>query len=585
MSLKKSKTALLDLLRLDSNKVVALTGKWGTGKTFLWEEVRSDATDTSVQGALYASLFSVESIPDLKVKLARSKLGKDPDSTWKAGQKVMGRLRDVLREALPDYSPVLSAIDTIALVAVPTMLRNQLLVLDDLERKPSSVSTDALLGFINEFVEHFGCRVVLILNDEQWKSAEDASTWRTLREKVIDAEVRLLTTPAEAIDIACLGAPTEHAGLLRNPVEICGITNIRVLRKIARVLNMVLEGHEQVAPEIAGRIVPSTVLLTAIHFGALPGGPSIDYVLRFNEVVATANRREDRGGEDADRAEQQWADLLSKLGIHSTDRYERELVRFLELGVVDSDAVLTQIRTYVADAERHKAHLAADAIHDMIHFRPDVSSAEILEAGRGLVPISGMVSPRQLSSVCRLLREIDSGGEAVATQLVNGWVRHFQENPPADDIELSDWNPFGDAVEPEIEQAIADLHTARMAPVSLFQAAEAVAGGVEGARERAAFGAASPELYEAILRQLTGEDLKMFMRQHFHMVRRPGQDEYGHAAEAFLEACRRIVVSPETPRLAWIVRRLCETQRPPINLHNADGDQGHTGPAGNVAAG
>ena len=39
MSLEKTKEHLLKLLGDADNKVIALSGKWGTGKTHLWGEV------------------------------------------------------------------------------------------------------------------------------------------------------------------------------------------------------------------------------------------------------------------------------------------------------------------------------------------------------------------------------------------------------------------------------------------------------------------------------------------------------------------------------------------------------------------
>jgi tRNA A37 threonylcarbamoyladenosine biosynthesis protein TsaE len=39
MSLSKTKERLVRLLGQNENSVIALSGKWGTGKTHLWNEV------------------------------------------------------------------------------------------------------------------------------------------------------------------------------------------------------------------------------------------------------------------------------------------------------------------------------------------------------------------------------------------------------------------------------------------------------------------------------------------------------------------------------------------------------------------
>jgi tRNA A37 threonylcarbamoyladenosine biosynthesis protein TsaE len=52
MSLKETKTRLLELLSDAENNVIALSGRWGTGKTPLWGEIMSEARDEAFNGAI-----------------------------------------------------------------------------------------------------------------------------------------------------------------------------------------------------------------------------------------------------------------------------------------------------------------------------------------------------------------------------------------------------------------------------------------------------------------------------------------------------------------------------------------------------
>lgn len=45
MSLRLTKEQLVQLLRDPDNKVISLTGKWGTGKSYMWNEVRVSSMD------------------------------------------------------------------------------------------------------------------------------------------------------------------------------------------------------------------------------------------------------------------------------------------------------------------------------------------------------------------------------------------------------------------------------------------------------------------------------------------------------------------------------------------------------------
>ncbi|MFX9038794.1 P-loop NTPase fold protein, partial [Acinetobacter baumannii] len=69
MSLIKTKEQLKRILGDPENKVIALSGKWGTGKTHLWNEIRAQSDDDKVNNALYVSLFGLSDIDQVKRKL------------------------------------------------------------------------------------------------------------------------------------------------------------------------------------------------------------------------------------------------------------------------------------------------------------------------------------------------------------------------------------------------------------------------------------------------------------------------------------------------------------------------------------
>lgn len=74
MSLARTKEQVKKLLSYTENSVIALSGKWGTGKTHLWKEVQSQSDDINVQNALYVSLFGLSSIEQVKRKLIESSI-------------------------------------------------------------------------------------------------------------------------------------------------------------------------------------------------------------------------------------------------------------------------------------------------------------------------------------------------------------------------------------------------------------------------------------------------------------------------------------------------------------------------------
>ena len=226
MTLARCKQNFIDLLADADNRVIALSGKWGSGKSHLWKEVQATSTDEKVKGAVYASLFGLSSIAELKLKIAQGVLPK-----LEAG----GALADSIRNGYAGVKKVLkgihtgfSALDELALIAAPMMIKGRFIVIDDIERKHEKLSIEEILGFIDDCVQNLGCRILLILNSDQ---LADKKLWELFREKVIDQELLLDTSSLEAFDIAMGLTSTEYAAQIKPAVEACQITNIRIVRR------------------------------------------------------------------------------------------------------------------------------------------------------------------------------------------------------------------------------------------------------------------------------------------------------------------------------------------------------------------
>lgn len=190
MTIERCKQNLLLTLASQDNRVIALTGKWCTGKTHLWQQVRDTSTDDTIKKAASISLFGVSSLADLKSKVAYALLPSLNDDGVAA--QVSGALNG-LKKVAQGFHRGFNALDDLPLVALPTLLKGKLLVIDDIERKQDKLHIDEILGFIDECVQVHKCRVLLVLNDDKLK---DKDIWEHFREKVIDQELRLDTSAA-----------------------------------------------------------------------------------------------------------------------------------------------------------------------------------------------------------------------------------------------------------------------------------------------------------------------------------------------------------------------------------------------------
>ena len=79
-------------------------------------------------------------------------------------------------------------------------VKNQIVTIDDLERKSDSLDIRDVLGLVSQLKEQRGCKVVLLLNDERFRESDEKEFQEQL-EKVADVILRFEPTPQEAARI------------------------------------------------------------------------------------------------------------------------------------------------------------------------------------------------------------------------------------------------------------------------------------------------------------------------------------------------------------------------------------------------
>lgn len=345
MTLKSTRDHLVQLLADHDNKVIALTGKWGTGKSHLWREVKSVSNDEAVKGALYVSLFGLSDVNKVKLKIVQSALpsAEKHSAAWDKILVGMAGAKKVLNSLRKGFS----ALDELALLAVPSLLKDKVIVLDDIERKHEKLSIDEVLGFIDEFTQQHGARFVLILNSDR---LDDRRVWDTLREKVVDQEIRLDTSTNEAFDIAIGLAPSPYADRIRAAAERCGLTNIRIIHKLIKAVSRILGNRTDLSDSLLSRVVPSTVLLATVHYKGIEDGPDFEFILAQGTPSdwSIFLKKEEVDDEESKR-KSKWKLLLNELGIHSCDDYELLVIEFLQSGLFDAKAVTAIIDRYVTE--------------------------------------------------------------------------------------------------------------------------------------------------------------------------------------------------------------------------------------------
>jgi hypothetical protein len=558
MSLAKTKTQLIKLLAQPDNNVIALSGKWGTGKTHLWNEVKKETPDDTVQNALYVSLFGLSSVDQVKRKLIeRAIRGVESHCGIFDGMKNL--FNAGVKAAATHYKALAALSDLNALLMAPVVLREKVIVIDDIERKHEKLGIDEVLGFIDEYAKEFRVRFVLILNDDQLSSkADHEKLWATFREKVVDQEIRLLTTAEEAFAIAIELAPSKYADAIKRASVICGLTNIRIAVKIIRAANQILHGRD-LDELIQARVVPSIVLFSAIHYHGLSDGPDFKFALNVGNMDRMRfDRVKDKEPTREEKREDAWRLLMQELGIYGCDDFERRLVDLLESGLFDAVSIEEIVSRYAIEKEALEVREAAQQFLKRVFLDHRVDEAQLVAEAAAFPPKAGLLDPYVATQLDSILTEMPRGA-AVGEAIVDGWLTAFKSSNPT---KVDDENPFNNPLHPKIRAEFVRIKAELHANATVVEACMSIiANSGWGTLQEVAMRRATAADFEAAIRDM--EDLvqlRRFMRRMIEMrLQRTTYDaHFGSATERFIEACRTIANDATSPRLARLIKRLFE---------------------------
>ena len=405
------KDSLATLLQDQDNKVIALTGRWGTGKTYLWKSVEADIFGENVANRqpIYVSMFGVKTINDLKLRILQNAYLKNAQAV-KGVLNIGGGIFKDLFKWLAGTSMDGAALGA-ALIWFQTLAKDRLIVIDDVERKHKSLEIDEFLGMLDEYSETHNTRFLILLNTD--KLLENKGMWTTLHEKVIDVEVILDPTVHESFDIAAKGNASPYLSEARAAVVILNINNIRIIERILKMIKRITDVTESNGVS-ATRWVPSTAFLTACHYRAVENAPPFEYIKSFNQF---SHFLDDKKGIERDPKELGWDLLLKKLGMQGVDAYEEIMQQFLLSGLLDIDRLKDLFESYRKEEASSEAYAKQREFFNAFWWGAQDSEADLLVMAREFLPFINVLGPDFISDIVPAVEEL--GDANLAQQLLD----------------------------------------------------------------------------------------------------------------------------------------------------------------------
>ena len=536
------KKSLLILLRDADQKVIALKGKWGTGKTYLWRAVATEmfSKNKVSEQPIYVSLFGAKTINDLKLRVLQNAYLRDASTTQKLMKTGGGFAKQVLQK-FTGYSA-----EDAALLWLPELVTGRLIVIDDIERKHKSLDIDEFLGLLDEYTETHKTRFLILLNTDK---LNDIDMWNMLHEKVIAVEVVLEPTPAESFDVAAQGMSAPYLCNVRAAVAALKVNNIRVIKRILTTIQRIAEtscGGDNLS---VSRWVPSTVLLTASHYKAVDSAPPFEYIKSFNSY----SRMFEKENGERDSKEVEWDALLEQLGIHSADDYEVILQEYLRAGMLDVERLKKLFEQYEKEAIHGVATKQRQDFFEAVWWDPHLSKAELLTMARALRPTIDVLDPGAISDIVSVVEDL--GDFALAREFLDAWLLSIDTRPEYQHLEERIFEDSFRKFHPEVIEKMNAMRDKQHPTLTVIETAERIVKNSGwGESERIALRNSTVTDYEDALLEIRGVTLRRFLSEHIKWVRNGPYDEnFRHAAENFVGACTNIFSAAPDSRLSKMI--------------------------------
>lgn len=415
--MEMTKAEITRFLGGDEPAVLCVTGEWGVGKTFLWESVLHDlrrSKGLSLTRYSYVSLFGLNSLDDVKSSLFENMEWLDQDPTnfaqhGKAGVKALAARAKKLSElagALPWFGQAFTKARSLYF----SLIQNQIVCIDDLDRRSTNLEVKDLLGLISFLREHRKCKVALLLNSEKLGDKKDE--FEGLLEKVIEAKVVLAPTAAESASIA-LPAQDAISIALRAHCETLGIRNIRVIKQIERLARRVDELLIEFPQPIRDQAIHSLTLFGWTKYDR-ENSPKLEF-LKTGSVERYLSKK------PLSEEEAAWESLLLKYKFSRSDDFDLALMHYVDSMILDVDNVQGQARALQEQQRISALHgtleAAWRAYHDSFDDDEDRVVHEIVDGTKKSYEITSLWN---LNVVVALLKEL--GREVEARDLLKFFV-------------------------------------------------------------------------------------------------------------------------------------------------------------------
>lgn len=415
MSVDVIKKEIFRFLKSDVPEVLAIKGSWGVGKTYIWKQILSEAKQTkeiTFDKYSYVSLFGLKSIESFRYsifeqRITIEKIGVEPGlDTFKDNWRDLetyfsiGKKLSRIGAGLPLLKKFVPPIETLSLLSV----KDTIICIDDFERKGGELTPKDILGVISELKERKNCKVVLILNDESFDGEKLEKEYKKYKEKVIDIELLFDPTAEECVDIA-IDKDDPNYDKLRNHLISLKVNNIRIIKKIERLVSMFFQLLQKYEAAIMNQTIHSLVLFSWCNYHRSKEVPSLDFIRNIGSKMYGNILDKEKIKDENERA---WLLMLKEYSFMSLDEFDLEVIKAVETGIIDELSLIKEAeiinKRIIATNSANSFHQAWDLYRNSFDDNEDEIVNSIIGSYKENIQY---ISLLDLNGVSKLLEDLD----------------------------------------------------------------------------------------------------------------------------------------------------------------------------------
>lgn len=461
--ISEARQIIAAFLQCKSAEVLAISGGWGTGKTFMWNDTLQKTGDRGEVGKpiySYVSLFGISSIDALK--LAIYEAGEfTPGASKRSEKSALGRFKRRI-PGFGKYLPYAPAA-TLAKNLEPLFfqaVKQQIVCIDDIERRGAGLSMNEILGLVTYLKEQRSCNVALILNTDAL--GQDQKAYSEQIEKVVDLEIKIAPSPLEASQIA-LDFESSTDLLISTYSQQLGIKNVRVIRKIRKLVTAAALHLSNYHPRVLDQAVKTLTLVGWVQYEPL-AAPR-EWLENAIELARNPSDFDDFIPDEEDMGKESDVQIMMRhYQMDYLDPFDLELLEgakrsFFDAGTLKPAADLVQREIEVLDGS-NTIRDAWISLHESFDDNESDVVDPIIEVMERCLPFASLI---HLNQAVRFLRIIDRGPQAA--QL----LEKYQKARASDFWDLDGPYLFG-RVETDVRDAAKAAHAPNVRePIAILE--------------------------------------------------------------------------------------------------------------------